>query len=54
MDGWPEQQHMDELARQEQLARAIKSAEKAGTPKDALEIIVTECGMREFFKEKTK
>lgn len=49
-DDWAAEQFRDECERMKQTLEALEAAAKAGTPKDALDILATEAGVGNLYR----
>lgn len=51
---WQHAQRMDELARMHEVIEALKRAEASGTPRDVIDLLAYECGVREQFNKEAR
>jgi hypothetical protein len=54
MEDWQAAQWADECARMKQIVDALESAERAGTPKDVIDLLAYEAGVGEIYNQEKR
>ena len=54
MDDWQQFQHADELAHMQMVIEALRCAEVSGTPREVIDLLAYECGVREQFNKEVR